>query len=149
QKTGLSASIFWLCQKDLRCNPWRDPGASGDFARKKLVHPPGKRMAKPGACKTKRRGNRFAIALLFTSFGDNREVHWWLSPQFPAPPSRPDGREGGYLFFLNPVYYTYKYRYEMAVYLSYSFYSVGLLGGGYSRRGSAFGNSACRRAARR
>jgi hypothetical protein len=23
QKTGLSASIFWLCQKDLRCNPWR------------------------------------------------------------------------------------------------------------------------------
>ncbi|MDR1933665.1 MAG: Rpn family recombination-promoting nuclease/putative transposase, partial [Spirochaetales bacterium] len=26
QKTGLSASIFWLCQKDLRCNPWRGPG---------------------------------------------------------------------------------------------------------------------------
>jgi hypothetical protein len=39
QKTGLSASIFWLCQKDLRCNPWRGPRASGDFARKKLVHP--------------------------------------------------------------------------------------------------------------
>ncbi|MDR1933824.1 MAG: hypothetical protein LBQ57_13490, partial [Spirochaetales bacterium] len=41
QKTGLSASIFWLRQKDLRCNPWRGPGASGDFARKKLVHPQG------------------------------------------------------------------------------------------------------------
>ncbi|MDR1931335.1 MAG: hypothetical protein LBQ57_00795, partial [Spirochaetales bacterium] len=40
QKTGLSASIFWLCQKDLRCNPWRGPGAcvnkpeeAGDFHR--------------------------------------------------------------------------------------------------------------------
>jgi hypothetical protein len=39
QKTGLSASIFWLRQKDLRCNPWRGPEASGDFARKKLLHP--------------------------------------------------------------------------------------------------------------
>jgi hypothetical protein len=37
QKTGLSASIFWLCQKDLRCNPWRGPGTSGDFARKKML----------------------------------------------------------------------------------------------------------------
>jgi hypothetical protein len=26
QKTGLSASIFWLCQKDLRYNPLRPTG---------------------------------------------------------------------------------------------------------------------------
>jgi hypothetical protein len=47
QKIGLSASIFWLCQKDLRCNPWRDPGASGDFARKKLVHRHAVRIGEP------------------------------------------------------------------------------------------------------
>jgi hypothetical protein len=27
-------AFVWAC-----CNPWRGPGASGDFARKKLVHP--------------------------------------------------------------------------------------------------------------
>jgi hypothetical protein len=26
KKTGLSAPIFWLRQKDFRCNPWRTQG---------------------------------------------------------------------------------------------------------------------------
>jgi hypothetical protein len=93
QKTGLFAAIFWLRQKDFRCNPLRGPGASKngliaelaqvrkDFCFVKIAarHAAGKARARPQAGRRPEKEAASARKFILTIRSVIRIINIWKS----------------------------------------------------------------------